>query len=124
MEVTWESKTVEQGKPLPNFPSWNGIYVIAEITGPKLVRVRYVGKGNIAERIADHTSGTDRNKCMIELMRTKVKVKYAKIDSTTKRSDAEHSLYDIYAKRHKLCNEKVPDGDKITINLPYARRRP
>jgi hypothetical protein len=86
--------------------------------------VRYVGQGNIYERMEDHKDwSNESNECLAFVMKYKgnVKVKSTILSNQTDRDNVEYTYWKHYVNQgHKLCNKVAPTGRFIEgIPLPF-----
>ncbi|WP_299293584.1 hypothetical protein [Nitrosopumilus sp.] len=123
MHVEWKGPMIHKEKNSEEKPvtysEEKGVYIIANTLGQTNQIARYVGKGDIAERINAHKR--DNKKCMQEATDENRHIYYALVPDETMRSNIEHTLYYGYGgDKGKLCNDKdtPPKGEKIQINYP------
>lgn len=119
MAVVWSQTIGFSPNGIYQFPEEDGVYVIAEIINgtPK---VRYVGQGNIYDRMELHKSSNEPNACLKKVMSdtSNVQVRSAIINNQTERDDAEYTYYKYYLdNEHNLCNEIIPSG-KWLVGIP------
>ena len=81
-------------------------------------RCSFVGQAkNIKQRLLDHLSDSEENKCIKEMVsKFFFGFEYAVISKQEDRAGAEKYLYDHYKPE---CNNVDPGGKPIEINLPY-----
>lgn len=119
MKIKWEGPIFKKSDPDRKafaWPSSKGVYVIANFDGTDII-ARYVGKGDINQRIADHKDSTEE--CMEKALDDNRKIYYSVIGSETDRSNIEHTLYHRYGgMEDKLCNDQEPEGNLIDVNGP------
>ncbi|MDI1496265.1 MAG: hypothetical protein K8823_1573 [Cenarchaeum symbiont of Oopsacas minuta] len=106
------------------FPNEDGVYVIAQVLEDGTYNVRYVGQGNIYDRMEDHKNfETEQNECLAEVMRyaTNVKVRSVVVSNEEERKNLERTCYEYYmAQGHNLCNEIKPHGEYLEgITVPF-----
>ena len=126
MKIEWESiRYVKSGtaKNPKEFPQEDGVYVIAQ-KNDNVLEARYVGRGNINDRIDYHESNDEDNECVKSVMKDrvdKVKVYYVTLSGDEDRKNIEYTLYKHYKNNnHRLCNKTVPEGKWITdLSLPF-----
>jgi len=96
-------------------PTIEGVYRLSRSEGDK-VFVFYVGKGKIKERLLQHISSQEENKCVFRTVRGfSCWFKYSIITNEIVRGAAERRLYKQYL---PSCNEVEPSGmDDIEIDL-------
>ena len=122
MTDTWSAEIGFAPTGKYEFPDEDGVYVIAEINDGT-ANVRYVGSGNLHDRIDDHLSSNEPNNCLKNVMSDtdNVKIKSIIINNDTDRDNIEYTCYKYYLdKDHSLCNEIAPPGEFITgITAPF-----
>lgn len=123
MKVVWNGPMTHKEKDSAGDPvkysNEKGVYIIANTLGKTKQIARYVGKGDIAERISAHKK--ENKECMKEATDKNRYIYYALVPDATDRSNIEHTLYYEYdGDEGKLCNDKdaPPEGKKIEINYP------
>lgn len=120
MTVTWSEVIGFSSNGTRQPPDEDGVYVIAEVIN-NTYHVRYVGKGNILERMDVHTSSNEPNTCLKTVMSdtSNVKIRHAIINNETDRTNVEYTFWKYYTNGgHQLCNEIAPTGrwlDDITV---------
>lgn len=100
-----------------NLQPGNGVYLVAQPS----VGARYVGQGNVQERVAAHRNGTGGNSCITDVMSNSVRLGYAIIDDATL-DDVERTVYERYNDLYpgKLCNKELPPGKVIELqSFPF-----
>ena len=104
------------------FPDEDGVYVIAKIIDG-IHNVRYVGSGNLHDRVNDHLSSTEPNNCLKDVMSNthNVKIKSVVISNDANRSNVEYTCYKHYlGNGHNLCNKIDPPGQFISdMPVPF-----
>lgn len=104
------------GYGFDGYPPKNGAYVIAE--NKKFPR--YVGIGNIHDRMDFHESERETNSNLKRLManRTNSVVVAYVLCSESDSENVEHTLYNRYSVCYNLYNEREPNGKIIELGLP------
>ena len=104
------------GYGFDGYPPKNGAYVIAE--NKKFPR--YVGIGNIHDRMDFHESERETNSNLKRLManRTNSVVVAYVLCSESDSENIERTLYTEYSLSYSLYNEKKPNGEIIELELP------
>ena len=117
MYVEWKGPIVKasNGSGTFEWPKKRGVYVIANNSNGT-VTARYVGQGNLSQRIQDHKNSEDD--CVKKALDENRKIYYVLESDEAKRSNIEHTLYHEYGGREKLCNKEEPRGRMIDTNLP------
>lgn len=118
MYLEWSTEIFYQQGGTLKYPKHEGVYVIAlKINGKK--KAKYVGQGNIYERMNVHESKNEPNDCLKKVMgdRDNVFAYYALVPHQQDRDNAERSLVDYFG-LPTLCNEQLPMGDIVNINPP------
>lgn len=123
MSIVWSGEIGFSSTGTYEFPDADGVYVIAEIVGDKY-HVRYVGQGNIYDRMESHKDWSNEpNDCLSLVMKYtgNVKVKSTIITNATERNNVEYTYWKHYVNQgHKLCNKIPPVGQFIDgIPLPF-----
>ena len=123
MAVNWSKEVQPVPGRMDEFPDDDGVYVIAQVVNIDLVR--YVGQGNIRDRMTQHQDYyNEPNQCLRNVMRNthNVKVCYAIIPNRKERNDVEYTLYAAYLYYgHQLCNKIEPAGDPIhRMRVPFS----
>lgn len=101
-------------------PDKDGVYVIAEIIDDR-PNVRYVGSGNIYDRINDHQRSDEPNSCLKNVMSdtSNVKIRFTLIGDNTKMYNVEYTFYKYYLDHsHSLCNQRDPPGEFVPGLVP------
>lgn len=124
MTLKWSSR-ITYGHPNSTFeyPKNQGVYIIAEKINGK-THAKYVGQGNIYERMKDHESKSEPNDCLRKVMGNldPVEVYYALVPHQTDRDNAEYTLFDLYGGLDKLCNDVTPFGNfDYTVEGPFLK---
>jgi len=123
MKLEWSDGIIYVIGGKHQYPKHEGVYVIAKkIDGKK--KARYVGRGNIYDRMKVHESDDEPNSCLKKVMsdRDNLVVHYAKVPNQTERENAERTLFDYFGGAEKLCNEVMPEGQFIpTMNVPFIK---
>ena len=109
------------------FPPEDGIYVIAQLLDDGTYNVRYIGQGNIYDRMEHHKNyETEKNECLAQVMSntTNVKVRSVVVPNEEERDNLEHTYYKQYMEqKHKLCNENTPHGKYLEDTFaPFLKR--
>jgi len=110
----------ERGMKITPYPDEDGVYVISELIEKGQI-ARYVGKGNIRERISAHKDDTEQNKDLKDLMQNRLyqyRVDFALVSNETDMSNAEFTLFTHYGGIPKLYNDVIPTGvwdDTVTV---------
>lgn len=122
MSVNWSPEIGFGPNGIYQFPDADGVYVIAKITNG-ITEVRYVGQGNIYERMESHKNDDEPNSCLKIIMSdlSTIKVRSVLINNQTDRGNLEYTLWKHYANMgHKLCNKIPPPGQFIAgIAVPF-----
>ena len=123
MNVDWSQEIGFAPNGTYQFPDEDGVYVIAEIIDGTL-QVRYVGQGNIYDRMEDHKDWQNEpNECLAGVMKytNDVKVKSTIISDQTERDNLEYTFWKHYVDNgHSLCNVVIPSGKWVAdIPLPF-----
>ena len=121
---TWSEEIGFSPEGTYEFPNEDGVYVIAQVLDDGTYNVRYVGQGNIYERMQAHKNfDTEQNECLAEIMSdtTNVKVRSVVASNEDERDNLEHTYYEHYRTQgHNLCNEISPHGKYLTgIFVPF-----
>jgi hypothetical protein len=124
MSIVWSGEIGFSSTGTYEFPDANGVYVIAEIGIDGKYHVRYVGQGNIHDRMEAHKDwSSEPNDCLSLVMKYtgNVKVKSTLLDNQTDRDNVEYTYWKHYQLNgHNLCNEIAPTGRFIEgIPLPF-----
>jgi len=118
-KLTPEDK--KSGVKSVDYPDENGVYVIAEKLDNE-IRARYVGQGNIKQRISDHKNDNGVNDELEDLMQNRkndYRIYYSLLSNQTDMDNAEFSVFTGYGGLKKLYNKKIPSGTLVPINLPF-----
>ena len=119
MEVKWSGffTPYSQEKVKLNATESAGIYLLWVKLKNDKWRYFYAGQAkNIKQRLLDHLSDSEENKCIKENVSKFVcGFEYAVISKQDDRDGAEKYLYDHYKPE---CNNVDPGGKPIEINLP------
>lgn len=123
MTITWSNEIGFGPNGTYEFPDNDGVYVIAQIIDGTAI-VRYVGKGNIYDRMEAHKDWkNEQNECLADVMKdtSNVKVRSAIISDPTERANVEYTFYKHYLDNgHSLCNKIEPEGSWLSqIPLPF-----
>ena len=99
-------------------PDSDGVYTVAE-TRKQGVYTRYVGQGNIRDRINHHMSDGEKNDCLAEVMQGDVTVYFVLLDKKWL-DDVEYTVYKMYKDAGRnLCNKDKPPGKLINgVEIP------
>ncbi len=120
MTITWSSEIGFGPNGTYVFPDDNGVYIIAQISNG-VPNVRYVGKGNIHDRMESHTNWqNESNECLADIMKdpNNVRVKSTIISDSAEMANIEYTYYKYYLEKgHSLCNKIKPIGS-VVIELP------
>lgn len=111
LNLEWNSPIHYESGGNFTWPKSEGVYVIAkEIDGK--IKAKYVGQGNLYERMTAHEGKDEQNTCLKKVMddRDNVKVYYAKVTNQVDRENAEYTLFQLYGGTDKLCNQIAPVG--------------
>ena len=123
MKLTWNGPITYSTGGKFTYPKYSGVYIIAKtIDGIK--KAKYVGQGNIYERMKVHESDDEPNSCLKKTMsnRDDIKVFYTEIKNETDRDNAEFTLYNFYGGSDNLCNENTPFGEyDYDISGPFLQ---
>lgn len=116
MQLDWykiEPYTKEKAEKVPDK---NGVYALCTKQQSGGYKVRYVGQGNIRERLLCHLSENDPNKDLYEhIKKYSMKASYAVVDYQEDRDGIELFLYEKFNPKY---NQIKPPGDKIIpVNL-------
>lgn len=124
MMLTWSKEIRYVSGGTHTYPKSDGVYVISKKIGKKSYP-KYVGQGNLRERMDMHESKNEPNSCLKKVMddRDYVRVHYAKVSGQTNLDNAEYTLWYYYGGTlGKLCNEIVPSGETVyDLNFPFAK---
>src|SRR5438876_10652449 len=115
MSVIWSQEIGFGPNGTYQFPYADGVYVIAELTNG-IPEVRYVGQGNIYERMEVHKSASESNPDLRIVMSdlSNVKVRSTIISNQTDRDNLEYTYWKYYTdKGHNLCNKVAPPGQWV-----------
>jgi len=124
MELEWSKGIIYEKGGKFKWPDKEGVYVIAKEIDKKL-KARYVGQGNLCDRMKVHESDDEPNMCLKKVMsdRDDVKVYYAKVAKQTDRENVEYTLVSLYGGIENLCNETTPIGElDYTVNGPFVQK--
>lgn len=124
MSIVWSGKIGFSQNGTYEFPDEDGVYVIAEIGIDDKYHVRYVGQGNIYDRMEDHKDWSNEpNECLSAVMKYtgNVKVRSVVISDQDDRDNMEYTYWKYYTDNgHKLCNKIAPIGNWMAnIPLPF-----
>lgn len=127
MQLDWQrnfhritSDEKEKGEKTVPYPDEDGVYVLSELTTEGQI-ARYVGKGNIRERISTHKDDTEQNKDLKDLMQNRpyqYRIDFALVSNETDMSNAEYTVFTRYGGITKLYNDVIPPGvwdDTVTV---------
>jgi len=123
MELEWSKPIHYATGGSFTWPNTEGVYVIAKEVNTKL-KAKYVGQGNLRERMGEHESKSESNSCLKNVMssRDDLKVHYAKVSYQSDRENIEFTLFQLYGGLDKLCNEITPTGNyDYTIKGPFIQ---
>lgn len=111
MQLEWSKPIHYETDGTFKWPKTEGVYVIAKEIDAKM-KAKYVGQGNLYERMTAHEGKDEQNTCLKKVMsdRDNLKVYYAKVPKQTDRENAEYTLFHLYGGTEKLCNEVAPIG--------------
>ncbi len=124
MTIVWSQEIGFSSNGTYEFPDTDGVYVIAEKGIDGKYHVRYVGQGNIYDRMEDHKDWQNEpNPCLALVMRYtgNVNVKSTILSNQTDRDNVEYTYWKHYTNQgHELCNKVAPTGRFIEgIPLPF-----
>lgn len=124
MELKWSKPICYGGTGGYEWPTYDGVYVIAMKSDDKLKAI-YVGQGNIAENMQRHENKNEQNNCLKDFMQKRnkdTKVYHAKIINDNDRNNAEYTLFMYFGGKDLLCNEDTPYGEYVyTLNFPFGK---
>jgi len=124
MELEWSKPIHYGGDGSYDWPTYDGVYVIAKKSDDKLKAI-YVGQGNIAENMQRHESKNEQNNCLKDFMQKRnkdTKVYHAKIINDDDRNNAEYTLFVYFGATDLLCNENTPYGEYVySLNFPFEK---
>ena len=125
MELKWSTPIHYGGDGSYNWPSYDGVYVIAK-EEDGILKAVYVGQGKIKDRMEIHEGKNEPNTCLKNFMKNKnkqTKVYHAKVDSEKQRDDAEHTIwYNYGGSIDLLCNDIAPPGEfDFSVNFPFDK---
>ena len=122
MTDTWSEEIGFSLNGKYEFLNEDGVYVIAEINDG-ISNVRYVGSGNLFDRITAHRSDNESNNCLKNVMSDtdNVKIKSIVIGNDEDRANTEYTCYKHYLDNgHNLCNKIAPYGKFVTgMTVPF-----
>lgn len=111
MELDWykiEPYTKEKAEKAPDK---NGVYMLCTKQQGGGYKVRYVGQGNIKERLLCHLSDNDTNKDLCaHIKKYKMKASYAEVGKQEDRDGIELFLYEKFNPKY---NHIKPPGNKV-----------
>ena len=119
MQIEWYGRyTYSESEVKKLVMKKGGNYIILVKLKNGNYRPIYVGKAEcLEERLLDHLSSDEPNECLLKHVKEHILVmQYCYIANEEDRKNIEHTLYQNYTPE---CNEKEPDGKKITINFPF-----
>ncbi len=119
MHINWSNfhSTYDESEVRRYVPDDAGIYLLWVKLKTGKWRCFYVGQAeNLEERLLDHLSGDEENKCIKNNVSNYVcGFEYAKVSKQSDRDGIEKYLYDYYKPE---CNKVDPGGKPIEVNLP------
>ena len=123
-EIVWSQEIGFGPNGTYQFPDKDGVYVIAEVDVNGIYQIRYVGQGNIYDRMEAHKDWQNEpNECLSAVMKYtgSVKVKSVVIGKQEDRDNIEYTYWKHYSdKGHNLCNKIEPSGKWVAqIPLPF-----
>lgn len=120
MIVTWsnffDNYTTQNVEDFVN--TFSGVYTLWVQYKTGQWKCFYVGQAiNIETRLLEHLSQNEENDCIKNHVRDhRCGFYYAQVERQSDRDNAERSLYECYAQPE--CNQIVPSGNIVPINLP------
>lgn len=104
-------------KNIEKAPDINGIYALCTLQGNGIYKVRYVGQGNIKDRLKYHLSDEEDNKELKDHIAKgyMMKASYAEVSKKSDRDKIELFLYNYF--NPKYNNIKPPSDEELEVNL-------
>ena len=116
MELDWYKIEPYTKKETEKAPDKNGIYALCTMQDNGEYKVRYVGQGNIRERLLCHLSDDDPNKELREhTKKYKMKASYAVVPDPYNRNAIELFLYNTFNPRYNKV--QPPCNAPLKVNL-------
>ena len=116
MELDWYKIEPYTKEKAENTPDQNGIYALCTLQDTGEYKVRYVGQGNIRDRLLCHLSDTDPNKELrAHTKKYKMKASYAVVSDPHDRNAIELFLYKTFNPKYNQV--QPPCNIPLEVNL-------
>lgn len=117
MELDWYKIEPYTESKAKNAPDKDGVYALCTLQKDNTYRVRYVGQGNIRERLLYHLSEQETNLELKQHIAQKyvMKAYYAVVNSQNSRDSIELFLYKHFLP--KFNKNTPPAKTAMTVNL-------
>ena len=116
MRLDWY-KLEPYRKYVEKAPDANGVYALCTLQDNNKYKVRYVGQGNLADRLKYHLSDQEENESLKAHIAKgyTMKAVYARVSKKSERYGIELFLYNYFEPKY---NRNAPPGDEeIEVNL-------
>ncbi len=116
MELDWYKIEPYTESKAKNAPDKDGVYALCTLQADRTYKVRYVGQGNIRERLVDHLSAYENNlELKSHVAKYKMKASYAVVGKQSDRDGIELFLYKKFSP--KFNKNTPPAQTAIEVNL-------